>query len=217
MQVTFERGRRRKGGSNRGNRTGHHTHEINFYILIYKKIYFANFYRCRIEETEQREYSWSPWENFQSRTARKQQFWEESSRPSVCHQCPLKALGGAGQRWHPETVYFVMSLKLSERGLWGSHFIKQPSGALQSAGCWPPGGERSVNNCDCSVPCLVFWGITGTLFLETAPEVTEALSVQFWFPPWVQIKASQKVGHWPSRWTHLRLDGARSQPWGVSV
>lgn len=103
--------------------------------------------------------------------------------PSVCHQCPLKALGGAGERWHPEIVYFKVSLKMSERGPWGPHFITQPSGALRSAGCWPPGGERSVNNCDCSVPCPVFWGITVPLFLETAPEVEEALPVGPSFPP----------------------------------
>lgn len=54
--------------------------------------------------------------------------------PSVCHQCPLKALGGAGGRWHPEAVYFMVSLKMSERGPWGPHFITQPSAALQLAG-----------------------------------------------------------------------------------
>lgn len=77
--------------------------------------------------------------------------------PSACHQCPLKALGGAGGRWHPGAVYFMVSLKMSERGPWGPHFITQPSAALQSAGFWPPGGGRPVNNCGCSVPCLVFW------------------------------------------------------------
>lgn len=131
------------------------------------------------KKAEQRGYFRSPRENFQSRTVRKQQLCGESPGPSGCHRCPPRALGGAAERWRPETVHFVASLKLSERGLWGSHFIQQPSGALRSAGCWPPGGERSVNNCDCSVPCLVFWGITVTLFLETAPEVEEALSVQF--------------------------------------
>ena len=70
--------------------------------------------------------------------------------PSACHQCPLKALGGAGGRWHPGAVYFMVSLKMSERGPWGPHFITQPSAALQSAGFWPPGGGRPVNNCGCS-------------------------------------------------------------------
>lgn len=37
------------------------------------------------------------------------------------------------------------------------------------------------------------------------------------FPPWVQIEVRQKVGHWPSRWTQPRLDGAKCEPWGVSV
>lgn len=35
--------------------------------------------------------------------------------PSVCHQCSLKALGGVGGKWHPEAVYFMVSLKILER------------------------------------------------------------------------------------------------------
>lgn len=45
--------------------------------------------------------------------------------------------------------------------------------------CWrrAPEGERSVNNWGGSVPCLLCGGITVTLFLETAPEVKEAMPV----------------------------------------
>lgn len=52
-------------------------------------------------------------------------------------------------------------------------------------------------------------GITVTLFLETAPEVEEALPVGPSFPPSVQVEVRQEVDHWPSKWTQPKLDGAK--------
>lgn len=62
----------------------------------------------------------------------------------------------------------------------------------------------------CPVPGVL--GITVTLFLETAPEVEEALPVGPSFPPPVQVEVRQEVGHWPSMWTQPKLDGAKYEP-----
>lgn len=131
--------------------------------------------------------------------------------PSVCHQCPLKALGGAGGRWHPEAVYFMVSLKMSERGPWRPHFITALSGP---AVCWLLATRRwkASEQLWLLWPVPGVWGITVTLFLETAPEVEEALPVGPSFPPSVQIEVRQEVGQWPSRWTQPRLDEAKYEP-----
>ena len=55
--------------------------------------------------------------------------------PSACHQCPLKALGGAGGRWHPGAVYFMVSLKCQREDP-GDHIssysLQQPYSLLAS-------------------------------------------------------------------------------------